>query len=135
MARDPEGDSPIDLLTSWMMRQSSRRSFLGKIAVAGFATFAFIPGMKRLAAATHPDSVGATTVFPDSIPCFDAADCGDPCRGLCSCSYSDCITGGEACSCTCSGDPCTCVPTKVEAYGSWQCVRGYCFFSCTCLAC
>jgi hypothetical protein len=134
MSSDPAGGNPLDRLTLWVMKQSSRRNFLGIVGATGLAALGLIPGWNRLAWAKGAGLAAMAPAVPNSNPCEVDSDCGVPCTGICNCAYSDCITGGRACSCTCS-DPCLCFPKQVKAHGSWQCVRGACFFSCTCPAC
>lgn len=134
MSSDPEGGNPLDRFTLWVMRRSSRRGFLGIVGATGLATLGLISGLNRLASTRRLVLAAMAPAVPNAIPCEVASDCGVPCTGICNCAYSDCITGGRACSCTCS-DPCICSPKYVEAHGTWQCTRGYCFFSCTCPAC
>ena len=138
MLNDPNGGNPIDRFTLWMMRQASRRRFLGVAGASGLAVLGLIPGLKHLTAVRGLAQVQAVSLpaAPDSLNCNDASDCAAPCEGICNCQYSSCITGGRSCYCDCPSACGDCLPSPfVKAVGTWQCTLGHCYFSCTCPAC
>lgn len=135
MESGPGSGNPIDRLTSWARHQSSRRRFFRTLGLVGISALGFIPGAKQLAAAGKHPLLVAAALAPHFIPCEVDSDCPPPATGVCSCTYSACITGGRGVTCSCQPVPCDCSPIQEQAVCSWHCIQQRCVFVGVCEPC
>ena len=110
----------VDQITEKTMVQHTRRGFLYGLGKAGLMLITVGTGLDM--------ATGSVRACPPG-----QCGCPYPCTGVCSATYSDCITGGRACTIVC---PCgCCLPAKCEAHGYWLLEYGECNFYCDCYPC